>query len=115
VKQLDEVTTLWKQNLSSQGKDKISSRILLASENPSSFPTLKEISESLIDVDDAPVQTHEDAVVQETTANGGAVEETEDVAEVDADEAEIIENEEETETAEDSAAADADVEAEDES
>lgn len=115
VKQLDEVTTLWKQNLSSQGKDKISSRILLASENPSSFPTLKEISESLIDVDDAPVQTHEDAVVQETTANGGAVEETEDVAEVDADEAEIIENEEEMETAEDSAAADADVEAEDES
>lgn len=60
VKEIDEVVELWRKNLDEKSKHKISSRILLASQNPEAFPSLQQISQSLIDVEE---ETASDSVI----------------------------------------------------
>lgn len=73
---IDELTKLWKNNLNEESNQAISSRILLQSENPEAFPTLQEISESLIDVEEG---TEKEEAVTETEPSSVITSETEEV------------------------------------
>jgi coatomer subunit beta' len=84
INQLDELTKLWKENLTKNSKDKISSRILSPVENPSAFPSLKELSENLIDISDEPeVEKGIDEVTEDVTeeVTEAPVEEEDETAE----------------------------------
>ena len=107
-KQVDEITKLWRDDLIKHGKQSIGSRILVPSEHPEAFPSLKTISETLIDIDDSQEQ---EAVATEVEADEPSKEEviengqeeepvnTEKEADEDDEDAELVEVAEATEDA----------------
>lgn len=97
VKNVDEITNIWKNDLSSKGKDKIASRILVPGENLQFFPSLKEISETLIDLDDEPKAESTNEVIEETIPEEKEDKEGSEVEEAEVENVEEEEAEEEAE------------------
>ena len=89
IKKVDEITKLWKDNLSLEDNGKVSDRILLPSVNPESFPTLKEINDSLIDI-----ETTEELPEEESADVVKKDDEEEEEKFEEAEEANIIESNE---------------------